>query len=90
MSSDITCEVCGANGRRRMMTWCPEGWFYSEVRDDDTDEILMVVVCSERCRNDFWKVGPGLMDPVEVMNAGLISCQFCHANDNRTCNCESP
>lgn len=72
MSDRVCCDVCGAEGRRRRMTWAPDGWFYSEVVDDsgpDGSLNIIVWVCSEKCKQNFWKSGPGRMDPDEVMKA---------------------
>lgn len=70
MSEQVCCDVCGAKGRRRQMTWAPEGWFYAEATDEeDKDNTLIVLACSEECKNKFWKEGPGKMNLAEIMNA---------------------
>lgn len=62
MSDNIICEVCGIKSKR-MMNFNPEDWFYAEVSDEDNpDNSLIVAVCSEKCKNNFWKIGSGKMD----------------------------
>jgi hypothetical protein len=62
-----------------MMRMAPEGWYYAEAFIDANPEtgapadILVMGVCSDECRDKFWKKGPGRMttatekekDPVE-------------------------
>lgn len=70
MSEQVCCDVCGTIGRRRRMTWAPDGWFYAEATDEkDKSNTIIVWVCSEECKNNFWMKGPGKMDPEEVMKA---------------------
>lgn len=65
MSSEFLCEVCRKSGRRRMMQMVPEGWYYAEAYIDADPEtgtpadILVMGVCSDECRDAFWKKGPG-------------------------------
>lgn len=65
MSEDFKCEVCGTEGRRRRMTFVPEGWFYGEAVDDETRQVVVVGVCSAACRERFFKKGPGRMTTAE-------------------------
>lgn len=61
MAEFFKCEVCGKKGIRRRMAFVPAGWFYAEVLDDETKEVIVVGVCSVGCGLDFWKKGPGRM-----------------------------
>ncbi len=65
MSSEFLCEVCRKEGRRRMMTFVPEGWFYAEAFTEDDEGnptgVLVIGVCSEQCKTAFFKPGPGRM-----------------------------
>lgn len=60
MSDDVKCDVCGIHGIRKLRKVAPFGWYYgaAAVLDDANDE-LIVYACSEKCRDAFWKNGPG-------------------------------
>lgn len=67
MSSPISCDACGKSGRRRKGTYCPKGWLYTEVVDDDEEipedeRVLIIAVCSEKCARSIWTPGPGKLD----------------------------
>ena len=59
MSDIFACDECGKEGRRQFMAMVPEGWLYGESRVAETDEIVVVGVCSEGCRDSFFRPGPG-------------------------------
>lgn len=64
MSDTMYCDVCKTPGERRMRTCAPAGWFWREVEVEndgkiDPEKTIMVYVCSEHCKNSFWKQGPG-------------------------------
>lgn len=66
MSDPFCCEVCSKVGPRRIGNCVPEGWHYAEARIDsdlpaEPDNILIVGVCSDACRDRFWKKGPGAL-----------------------------
>ncbi len=55
MSDFVRCEVCGDRGHRRHFKPVPEGWLYREVKDDDTEQVFIVGVCSRSCAAKFWQ-----------------------------------
>lgn len=61
MSDDIRCDICRKDGRRRRGRHCPEGWYYAEFLNEDHPESgpVVVVACSDECRERFWVKGPG-------------------------------
>lgn len=61
MSEDFDCEVCGLVGRRRRMAHVPDGWYFAEMVDGETGVVYVMGVCSEQCRNRFFRKGPGRM-----------------------------
>lgn len=70
MSEDARCDECGAVGRRRRMRMCPEGWFYGESADDETGAVMVIMVCSEKCKGSFFKPGPGRLTDANKKEAG--------------------
>jgi hypothetical protein len=75
VSEETHCDVCKKTGRRRRLTWAPDGWSYAEVDaegevgSDGKPLVLIVLACSAACRSAFWLKGPGKMDPDEVLRA---------------------
>lgn len=59
MSEPFKCEVCEEIGRRRRFTLVPDEWFYAEVSDTETGAVSVIGVCSEKCKNGFFRKGPG-------------------------------
>lgn len=65
MSEKVHCDNCGAEGRRKMMKVCPEGWSYAEIKMEDhldgggEPEVVFIYACSDKCQAVKWKPGPG-------------------------------
>jgi hypothetical protein len=60
VSDPTKCEHCRTVGPRRIMRRAPDGWFYFEAKDDhDTENTIMVCVCSKACADALWMPGPG-------------------------------
>ena len=54
----------------------PEGWFYMEAKDDeDPEATIIVLACSEACKNAMWKVGPGPRFTAEEMGVPVDHTQ---------------
>lgn len=66
MSDPFKCDVCGTIGRRRKGAFVPEGWYYGEMRNEESQggdgEVYVLGVCSTPCRDAFWKPGPGKLN----------------------------
>lgn len=63
MGDSVHCDVCGNVGRRKRFHFAPDGWFYAEAIDEDNPKSTLIVwACSEDCKKNFWKDGPGKMD----------------------------
>lgn len=70
MSSTVQCEACAKVGRRRAMRCAPDGWLYAEMKiqnhdTHDTEDMLVVVVCSDLCASRLWHPGPGDLTTVD-------------------------
>lgn len=55
MSDLEHCDVCRAQGMRRSNRWAPDGWLYGFSTDDTEGGATVVMVCSEKCRDSFFK-----------------------------------
>lgn len=59
MGDYVDCEHCGKPGRRITHRPAPEGWWFGAFTfpddgDHDPGDRLIVVACSEECRNALW------------------------------------
>lgn len=59
MSDPVTCEHCGRPGRRRLGHVAPEDWYFGMFTlapdgDHDPGDVLIVLACSEACREGLW------------------------------------
>lgn len=58
----VRCDGCGAHGRRRRDHPSPDFWFYIESVDRTNPRkhgVYIIWACSELCRDNLWKRGPG-------------------------------
>lgn len=80
MSDDVTCDNCGAHGRRKLRRVAPFGWLWLEAKDSErlgADDSLIIYACSKRCADALWKPGPGFLNletnECEVSDAHSVS-----------------
>ena len=59
MGETVTCERCGKPGSRLISRVAPEGWWFGSFAfapdgDHDPGDTLIVIACSEECRDGLW------------------------------------
>lgn len=60
MSQPVTCDACGAEGRRKLGRVSPDGWHFLALKNqDDPEDTLVVYACSDACKRLEWQEGPG-------------------------------
>lgn len=64
MMESVTCERCGATGKRHLGHCSPEGWYFGaftfdETGDHDSGDRLIVHACSAECRDALWTMQSG-------------------------------
>lgn len=61
MSETVNCDNCGVTGKRQRFFPAPKNWFFfeTEIELEFKKEIVFIYVCSSRCANTIWHVGPG-------------------------------
>lgn len=63
--SDVRCDCCSIFGLRKRGRIAPKGWSYiagvldGDREDPNPEDVVYVYACSERCKDDIWKEGPG-------------------------------
>lgn len=78
MSNPVQCESCGKVGKRRAMRCAPDGWLYAEMKiqnheTHETEDMLVVTVCSERCASRLWMPGPGDLSVVDQVPVSYVA-----------------
>lgn len=53
------CDNCDERARKPHGFACPIGWLYLESERQSDKSVYIVWACSEACRDNLWKKGPG-------------------------------